>query len=161
MLSYFAPVAYIQVSPELLTIKNVKTGATHAEVPELAISRLPKPVIHAVGNAARAATQAHSAVLINPFAHPRTLVSDFTLSAQLIKSLLKKVLDNSLLAIAPCIIIHPLGNPAGGFTQVERRAFREMAFAAGASEVHVWTGRPLTDEEVLSRKRPLGEGEWE
>jgi rod shape-determining protein MreB len=54
--------------------------------------------------------------------------------------------------LTPRVVIHPLGNPAGGFTQIERRAFREMALGAGASIVHVWTGRPLTDQELLDPK---------
>ena len=63
--------------------------------------------------------------------------------------------------LAPVVVIHPLGKPAGGFTQVENRAFREMAIGAGASEVTVWNGRNLTDQEVLSKRFPSGEGHWE
>lgn len=65
------------------------------------------------------------------------------------------------LAASPHIVIHPLGDPEGGFTQVELRALRELANAAGASKVNVWTGRPLTDEELLTRKPPAQGGVWE
>jgi rod shape-determining protein MreB len=58
--------------------------------------------------------------------------------------------------IAPCVVMHPLGAPAAGFTRVECKAFREMAFGAGASEVFVWTGRPLVDQEILYRQTPSG-----
>ena len=37
----------------------------------------------------------------------------------------------------------------------------ELANAAGASKVNVWTGRPLTDEELLTRKPPAQGGVWE
>jgi rod shape-determining protein MreB len=50
--------------------------------------------------------------------------------------------------------MHLLGNPAGGFTQVEIRAFHEMAIGAGAGEVKVWQGRALTDQELLSGTFP-------
>ena len=155
------PVVYIQISPERLTVKNLKTGESISEVPELAISAPPKPRILGVGATARTASTAEPSEVINPFAHPRSLVSDFTVAEQLLKHQLRRVLGNPLFAIAPSVVIHPLGSPAGGFTQVERRAFREMALGAGASETFVWTGRPLTDEEVLARKAPQSGGEWE
>jgi len=50
--------------------------------------------------------------------------------------------------------MHPMGDPAGGFTQVEIRALHEMALGAGASQVKVWQGRPLTDQELMSRQFP-------
>ncbi|MGE0330382.1 MAG: rod shape-determining protein [Ramlibacter sp.] len=160
MFSALKPLIYIQISPERLTLKNVKTGESMAEVPELAISAAPAKIL-AVGAQARVAAASQPAELVNPFAHPRTLASDFTVAEQLIKHQLRRLLGNSLLSISPRVVIHPLGSPAGGFTQVERRAFYEMAIGAGASEAHVWTGRPLTDEELLSRQPPSSGGEWE
>lgn len=161
MLSALQPVVYIQVSPERLALKNLKTGESISEVPELAISAPPKPKIVAVGQQARLAAASQQSEVVNPFAHPRSLVSDFTVAEQLLKHQLRRVLGNSFLSLSPYVVIHPLGSPAGGFTQVERRAFREMALGAGASEVHIWTGRPLTDQEVLSKQPPPGGGEWE
>ena len=160
MFSALKPVVYVQISSQLVVMKNVKTGETITEVPELAISAPPKPRILAVGSQAKATAASQSGSLINPFAHPRSLVSDFTAAEQLLKHQLRRILGNSLLSVAPCVVMHPLGSPAGGFTQVERRAFREMALGAGASEVFVWAGRPLSDQEVLSRHPPRG-GEWE
>lgn len=160
MFSALKPIIYIQISPERLTLKNVKTGEFIAEVPELAISARPEKIL-AVGAQARVAAASQAAELVNPFAHPRTLASDFTVAEQLIKHQLRRLLGNSLLSIAPRVVIHPLGSPAGGFTQVERRAFHEMAIGAGASEAHVWTGRQLTDQELLSGKPPSSGGEWE
>ncbi len=160
MLSALKPIIYIQISPELLTLKNVKTGASIAEVPELAISGPPAKIL-GVGPQARLAVASQPAEVVNPFAHPRTLVSDFTVAEQLIKHQMRRLLGNSLLSISPRVVIHPLGSPAGGFTQVERRAFHEMAIGAGASEAHVWTGRQLTDQELLSAKPPASGGEWE
>lgn len=161
MLSTLQPVVYIQVSPDRLTLTNLKTGQCIAEIPELAISAPPKPKILAVGPHARAAAASRSAEMVNPFAHPRSLVSDFTVGEQLLRHQLRRVLGHSLLSLAPYVVIHPLGSPLGGFTQVERRAFREMALGAGASHVHVWTGRSLTEQELLSRKPPQSGGDWE
>lgn len=162
MLSLFKPSLYIQISPERVTVVNVKSGASISEVPELAITtHSGKRVILAVGSQARlaAASASQSAMWINPFAHPRTLMGDFTTGQQLLKMLVRQVLGNSALPLlAPTVVIHPLGSPAGGFTEVETRAFREMALGAGASQVFVWTGRVLTHEEVASRAFPLAEG---
>lgn len=161
MFSALQPVVYIQISPERLTLKNLKTGESISEVPELAISATPKPKILGVGPQARVAAASQPAKVVNPFAHPRSLVSDFTIAEQLLKHQLRRILGSSLLSFSPYVVIHPLGSPAGGFTQVERRAFLEMALGAGTSEAHVWTGRPLTDQELLSRTAPSSGGEWE
>ncbi len=160
MLNKLKPVVYIQISPDRLTLKNVKTGDIVDEVPELAMGGKGKLSVLAVGTAARSAAASQAAALVNPFAHPRSLVSDFTLAELLLKHQVGRLLGRSLFAVSPCIVVHPLGSPEGGFTQVERRAFREMAFGAGASEVHVWSGRPLTDEEVLQRQPPA-QGDWD
>lgn len=161
MLAAFQPVLYVQISPEQLVVKNVRTGQRVAEVPELAVSAAPKRMILAVGPQARIAAAGQAAEIINPFAHPRTLVSDFTIAEQLLKYQVRRVLGNSLISLSPRIVIHPLGSPDGGFTQVERRAFREMAIGAGARQVNVWTGRALTDQEILAGNAPKGDGEWE
>jgi len=157
----FQPVVYVQISPELLSVKNVKTGAVIAEVPEMAISAPPQPVMLGVGAQARAAAAATpGARVVNPFAHPRTLVGDFTVAEQLIRAFIRKLDAKAWFAPSPRVVIHPLGAPAGGYTQIERRAVREMALGAGASEVIVYTGRKLTDQEVLNRQFPA-DGEWE
>ena len=140
---------------------SVRQGEVIAEIPEMAISGKPKPTILAIGPQARSAAASQNAQVVNPFAHPRSLVSDFTVAEQVLKYYVRRILPNSFLRPAPVVIIHPLGSPTGGFTQVERRAFREMALAAGASEVVVWTGRALTDQEALAREFPPGEGEAE
>lgn len=62
--------------------------------------------------------------------------------------------SDSFLVPAPRAIMHPMGDPAGGFTQVEARAFHEMAIGAGASQVKVWQGRALSDQEVLTGTFP-------
>ena len=161
MLGSLQPIVYVQISPECLTIRNLKTGASVSEVPELAISPAPERKILGAGAQARAAAASHVAEVVNPFAHPRSLVSDFTAAEQLLKHQLRRVLGQGLLSVSPCVVMHPLGSPAGGFTQVERRAFHEMARGAGASKVHVWTGRVLTDQELMSRQPPASGGEWE
>src|SRR5213595_1838696 len=59
------------------------------------------------------------------------VIADFDVTEQMLKQFIKKVLDSKLFSPSPRIIICV---PCGS-TQVERRAIRESAVAAGASQV--------------------------
>jgi len=157
MFSALKPVIYVQISPERLALKNVKTGQTIDDTPDVAIKGSPRREIIAVGSQARQAAALQGAEIVNPFAHPRSLISDFDVAEQLLMHQLHRLLGNHLF-IMPCVVMHPLGSPAGGFTQIELKAFREMALGAGASEVFLCNGRPLTDQEVLTRQP--ADGRW-
>jgi rod shape-determining protein MreB len=162
MFSSLSPVIYCQLSPQRITIRDVKSGETLSEIPEMAISTSTSlKKILAVGAEARQAAANQSAEVINPFAHPRSMVSDFTSAEQLLKYYFRRYGGGSFFRLAPRVVMHPLGTPAGGFTQIENRAIHEMALGAGASEVTVWNGRNLTDQEVLSRQFPMDEGHCE
>lgn len=152
----FIPIIYVQISPERLAIRNVKTGNTISEVPEVAIAYDKKERIVGVGNAAQLHKLTPSINVVNPFAHPRSLVSDFTVGQQLLKAFLRRVLRPSIFTTSPKIVLHPLGNPDGGFTQIEIRALHEMAIGAGAYQVVIWQGQALNDQELLSGQFPAG-----
>lgn len=154
MFDTFKTPLYVRISPSRLTVRNVKTGAFVSEVPEIAISRDPKPKVLGAGDDAASFRSNKAAVVLNPFGHPRSLVSDFTSGQQLLKALVKKLQKGHPFAASPRILLHPQGDPAGGFTQVEIRALHEMALGAGAMEVTLWQGQDLTDEQVLSRNYP-------
>lgn len=77
MLRSFIPIVYVRVSPERLVVTNARSWESVSEVPELAIARNPERIL-AFGSAARIAAAHSDAVVVNPFAHPRSLVSDFT-----------------------------------------------------------------------------------
>jgi len=61
------------------------------------------------------------------------VIADFTVTEQMLKQFIKKVLDSKLFSPSPRIIICV---PCGS-TQVERRAIRESALGAGASKVYL------------------------
>ena len=78
------------------------------------------------------------------------VIADFVVTEQMIKQFIKKVHDSRLLSPSPRIIICV---PCGS-TQVERRAIRDAALAAGASQVFrieepmaaaIGAGRPVSD----------------
>jgi rod shape-determining protein MreB len=156
MLTSLIPTFYVQVSPELLIVRNAKTGEAISEVPEIAIAHDPKPSIVGIGKEARLHGAAPSVKIINPFAHPRSMVSDFTVGEQLLKAFVRRLTGNSIFAVSPRVVMHLMGEPSGGFTQVEIRAFHEMAKGAGASKVVIWQGRGLSDQELLSGEFPSG-----
>lgn len=157
MLSSLRPTLYVRLSPQRLTVRNAKTGTELSEVPEVALSRKGgKLAILGLGSAARAAPRDGDAQIVNPFAHPRSLVSDFLPAEQLLKAFVRRALPKFVFGAAPRIVMHPLGDPEGGFTGVEARALREMAMGAGASDVVVWQGPALTDAQLLAGEYPPG-----
>jgi rod shape-determining protein MreB len=146
---FFSPLLYVQISPERLSVRDVRAGVEVSGPPQIAIAHGPQARIVGVGFDAALAT-GEAVAVVNPFAHPRSLVSDFTVGEQLLKAFVRRVRPQSWLKLAPRIVMHPLGAPEGGFTQVEIRALHEMALGAGASQVVVREGRPLADHELLA-----------
>ena len=82
------------------------------------------------------------------------MVSDFTTGEQVLKAFVRQLNKRSRFRLAHRVVMHLAGEPAGGFTQVEIRAFREMALGAGASSVIIWQGPELTNEQILTRRYP-------
>ena len=155
--NFLKPCIYVQLSPTRLTVRDPKTLRFVSEVPEIAVRHpaTDKATIVAVGSAARAAAaNMPNAAVFNPFAHPRSLVSDFTAGVEVFKAFILRVRAKSLFAPVPVLIIHPLDEPEGGFTPIEIRAFQEMAIGAGASNARIWLGTALTDEQLLSDQFP-------
>jgi len=154
MFAFIHPPLYIRLSPYRLTVRNVKTGEFISEPPEIALSRGPKPKVLGVGDDAALHKSSKSAQVINPFTHPRSMVSDFTNGQRVVKAFVQKLEKIHPLSVSPRMVFHPQGDPAGGFTQVEIRAFHELALGAGASQVTIWQGQDLTDEQVRSQQYP-------
>jgi rod shape-determining protein MreB len=149
------PSLYVRISPQRLAIRNVRTGQEIADVPELAItSGAGTPRVVALGSQARVHWSSPSVRIVNPFAHPRSLISDFALAQHLLRGFLRPLLGRFPMRRAPFIVMHPQGTPEGGYTQVEIRALHELARGGGASGTVVWEGRALTDAQVLSRTFP-------
>lgn len=143
-------VVYIAVTPERVTVRDVESGKLFSEVPEIALSGTDKFKVVAIGSEARKHASDPAVKIGNPFAHPRSLFSDFTLAEQFLKLAMRRVVAGSIFQPSPKVIAHLPGNPEGGYTQIERRVMREMAFSAGARQVDVIEGREPTDQELLN-----------
>ena len=150
ILRRFQPIVYVKLAPDMLSVRDVRSGRTVAEPPLVAISRGQRKTVLGVGEAARVAATAPGVDLANPFKHPRSLLSDFTVAEVLIKGFFKKLLGGGLFRLTPVVIMHPRVDPEGGFTQIENRALRELGVAAGGFPVYLaFEKRDLTDAELL------------
>jgi len=92
-----------------------------------------KKTIQAVGSTAKSMLGRNpgSISVIRPMKDG--VIADFTVTEQMLKQFIKKVHDSRLFSPSPRIIICV---PCGS-TQVERRAIRESALGAGASQVYL------------------------
>jgi rod shape-determining protein MreB len=145
---------YVQISPTRLAVRNPKTGESVAQPPEIAFAHESgRPGIAGVGHAART-PHPYPVEIVNPFAHPRTPISDFVAADALLRTVLRGFVKNRMFAASPRVVIHPLRDYEGGLTQVEIRALRELALGVGAAEAWVWVGPELTDAELLAEELP-------
>jgi rod shape-determining protein MreB len=157
MLQSLQPKFYVRLSPTRLSVRNTRNGATIEGSPLLAIDTRGKRKVVAIGDEATQHMNDKNILVLNPFNHPRTLISDFTSAEALLKGFVKKLLtQGSWFQLAPVIIMHPCADPEGGFTQVELRALHELCLGACASGAKGWHGRELTDHEIRTGKYPSG-----
>ena len=155
MLESFQPKFYVRLSPSHLSVRNTDNSRTVDGTPLLAIDTRGNRKIIALGDEATQHMNDPTVLVLNPFNHPRTLISDFTAAEALLKGFVKKLLEQaSWFQPAPVIIMHPCVNPEGGFTQVELRALHELCLGAGASKAKGWHGRELTDHEIRTGSYP-------
>ncbi|MES2509928.1 MAG: rod shape-determining protein MreB [Pseudomonadota bacterium] len=154
MFDFLAAPLYVRLSPYKLSVRNVKTGLAISEVPEIALSRGLNPRTLDIGDKAALHKSSKTAVVINPFAHPRSLVSDFTTGDRVLKAFVRQLNKRSRFRLAHRMVLHPQGEPAGGFTQIEIRALHELGLGTGASSVVIWQGPELTNEQILTRRYP-------
>jgi len=155
MFNFFRNNLYITITPELIEITHAETGRKLAEPPLLAIeTRRGKDLIVAVGANAKLLTGKPNIRIENGFSHPRTLLANFTFAQRTLMYLIKQALPSAFFVARPVVVLHPLTMLEGGLTQIEIRAFAELASMAGASQVYVWQGPTLLKEQLLKRNFP-------
>jgi len=114
-----------------------------------------EPILHLEGKKVVAAGRMRSnrckkkLEISMPFNHPRVLLADFVAASELLKFVFKRILGKNNL-FAPVVIMHPMEEMDGGFTPIERRAFRELGLVAGARDVFLYEGEELTLNELKS-----------
>jgi hypothetical protein len=118
---FFFNPLYAQVGANRIVVKNVMTGQSVTLIPD------------------------------TPFSHQRMLIGDFTQAEALMKKGFKEVIRQGMFAASPSVVVHPLEKVEGGLSQIEERVLRELALGSGARSVVLWTGNPLSDQEVLNK----------
>jgi len=160
LINKFGTTVYAQIWESRLKLTDLQTKKSFDEKPLVAIKidKKSKPILVAAGNAA-SLNGGHDIVITNPFSHPRSLLSDFTVGEKLFQYALKKILGNKLILPAPAIILHPMEKTEGGLTMIEVRAFKELAFGAGARDSIVYQGNELSIYEIEfdSLKEQMGD----
>lgn len=148
---------YIQLRAHELSVLHVESGHEFRDVPQLAIQQQAggKPQILAVGTPAYQCVHQPGVHLVNGFEHPRTILADFAYAEKTLLYFVRQAWPRSLFQPKPEVILHPLERLEGGLTPIEIRALCELAMTAGARRASVWTGIPLTREQLLSQHFPL------
>lgn len=83
-----------------------------------------------------------------PFSHQRMIIGNFTHADQCLKKIMKQV-NKSHFTLFSKALIHPLDKTEGGLSQIEERSMIELLLGCGATTAYTWTGRVLTESEVL------------
>jgi len=85
--------------------------------------------------------------VLNPFSHPRIIVSNFTYAEKVLQYAIHGFYESRFLRPSPRMIIHPLHKLEGGLTQVEHRIVIELAIGAGAREGFVYVGERINFQQ--------------
>ena len=149
----FGTTLYVQIWKNRIKVTDINTRKVFDEVPLLAIDKSDekKHIVVAIGNSAKSKTS-DSINVVNPFDHPRSLLSDFTVAEKILQHIFRELLNKKLLSPAPLVIIQPMEMLEGGLTMIESRAFRELAYSAGARDAFPYTGKELTAKEIVSKE---------
>lgn len=85
------------------------------------------------------------------FTTKRLLLGEFSKAEKCLKEGMVKIHTSGWLSPAPVVLIQPMEMTEGGLSEIEERAFYELAKAAGARKVLVWIGDVLLDHDVLTK----------
>jgi rod shape-determining protein MreB len=149
LLSRFAPVIYVQIWEDRIKVLNVSSNVSFDDSPLVVIRTSDKgeKLISGIGKKASLSLDSNEKV-VNPFSHPRVLFSDFYVAEKLLQHAFQQINNIKYLRPQPKVIVHPMEKTEGGLTMIEKRAFRELALGAGAIEVKLHTGKPLTISSI-------------
>jgi rod shape-determining protein MreB len=142
-----AHILYIQIWENRIKAVNINNGQLFDEKPLVAIIDSDgKKKVTAIGNQASFA-KASNTKIINPFSHPRIILSDFSVAEKLFQHIIKLLKPKIL---SPIVVIQAMDKTEGGLTQIERRALRELAYGAGAMDVFLDDGVEELDRAKIN-----------
>ncbi len=137
---------YVQIWADRIKATEINSGKIYDEKPFIAIKKNTKgeETITVVGSNAELLKNDSGVKVINPFSHPRTLISNFMAAQKLLQYIIHSLSKQTFLLISPLIVIHPMEKLEGGLTQIEFRAFKELALGAGSRDSVVYQGAELS-----------------
>lgn len=135
---------YVQIWEKRIRVTDIRSGSIFDEAPLVAVEKKNgRSTVAAVGSRAYSVS-GKNIEIVDPFSHPRSLISDFAAAEKLLQHIFRKLVGDTLLAPSPIVVIQPMEKTQGGLTEIEVRAFRELALGAGAREALVYQGEELT-----------------
>ncbi|WP_432462897.1 MULTISPECIES: rod shape-determining protein MreB [unclassified Agarivorans] len=145
ILSRFASVLYVQIWENRIKVTDVLKNECFDDSPIVVIQTAENgaKTISGIGKKASQILKPNE-MAVNPFSHPRVLFSDFYVGEKLLQYAFNQLSNIKLLRPRPKVVVHPMEKTEGGLTMIENRAFRELAMGAGAIEVKLYTGNPLS-----------------
>jgi len=138
---------YIQIWKDRLRVRNPRSLKAFDDKPIVGLDESKgKNVISAIG----ATAESTPCRKVYPFGHPRLIIHEFLVAERLMRYAFFSVTSGWFFRLSITAVVHVMEPPEDGPSDIEVRALREMCVVAGAREVHIWSGRVLTDAELLS-----------
>lgn len=143
-LGRFSNDLYIQIWENRIKISCIGSSCVYDDVPLVAIQTNASGVdiIAGIGRSC-SEFDSNQYQIINPFSHPRTLLSDFYVAEKLLQHAVREIHNSRQLKPAPRVIFHPMEKIEGGITNVEYRAYQELCAGAGARKTVIHVGAEL------------------
>jgi rod shape-determining protein MreB len=85
------------------------------------------------------------------FSNQRLAIAHFIVAAEALKKGALEVYPKSFFRVPPVIVMHQIFNSEGGLCEIEDRILREAALSAGAKQVFIWQGQPLSSSQLESK----------
>ena len=134
---------YLRINRERVSVRNISTDETFECRAVLGIDESGK--VASVGDP----VSSSAVQQINPFDHPRVLISDYTVAEAIFSHALREISGMRYLRPSPVVLVHPDLELAGGLTPIEARALRELAEGAGARKTFLYYGNISPSDQDL------------
>jgi hypothetical protein len=146
---------YVRLDPDVIVVRDVRARREVEDVPVVAVDA--SGTVIAVGREveARLAQGSPAVSLRHPFAESAMVAIDADLAAAILRDLASRLRSVSWLPLMiRGMLIHPRSVSSDALDAKEQEAVVAIAKRAGARIALAWTGRTLTDAEVLDAIAP-------
>ncbi|NDW16684.1 rod shape-determining protein MreB [Alteromonas genovensis] len=149
LLKRYTSTLYVQIWEDRLKVIDSARNKSFDDSPIVVIQTQDsgRKVISSIGKSAAISLKPNE-IAVNPFSHPRALLSDFYVGEKLLQHAFKSISNAKFLRPRPKVIIHPMEKTEGGLTAIEKRAFTELALGAGAVAIKIHVGKTLDISEL-------------